>query len=310
VLGYPLGDAVAYALMAIVVGVAGTLAGVALYGAGAGFLISQGLLYAYAFTAINRVSSGNTKNFMPEISDISDLIRPVRLGVAAMIISQGPALVLFFVLGVSSVYALMDGSFGASEVEVSATAEVDSAEATAVPEDYRNLLREDGLTDEQITELYEAFGDEGFEYFLDEEGLTGPEILAQYGGFAETEGPPPTAAATTATGALIALPFALLWWLLYTPIALIAAAISQSFFATLNPVTGITAIRRMGSIYWEAWFVYTGITIVATIGVSFLQLIPLAGTFLSAFVQSYAFLCSGCLLGFAVFKRAEELGLA
>ena len=39
-----------------------------------------------------------------------------------------------------------------------------------------------------------------------------------------------------------------------------------SFFATLNPITGIDAIPRMGSIYWEAWFVYTGIAIVGASG--------------------------------------------
>ena len=38
-------------------------------------------------------------------------------------------------------------------------------------------------------------------------------------------------------------------------------------------------------------------------------LIPLAGRFLAAFVQSYTYLAIGCLLGFAVFKKAPELGL-
>jgi hypothetical protein len=35
----------------------------------------------------------------------------------------------------------------------------------------------------------------------------------------------------------------------------------------------------------------------------------LAGKFLGAFVQSYTYLAIGCLLGFAVFKKAPELGL-
>ena len=38
-------------------------------------------------------------------------------------------------------------------------------------------------------------------------------------------------------------------------------------------------------------------------------LIPIAGRFLAAFVQSYTYLATGCLLGFAVFKKAPELGL-
>jgi hypothetical protein len=38
-------------------------------------------------------------------------------------------------------------------------------------------------------------------------------------------------------------------------------------------------------------------------------MIPIAGRFLAAFVQSYTYLAIGCLLGFAVFKKAPELGL-
>ena len=40
-----------------------------------------------------------------------------------------------------------------------------------------------------------------------------------------------------------------------------------------------------------------------------LGFIPIVGSFLGAFVQCYAFLSFGCLLGFAVFKKAEELGV-
>ena len=40
-----------------------------------------------------------------------------------------------------------------------------------------------------------------------------------------------------------------------------------------------------------------------------LGLVPFIGGFLAAFVQAYTFLSFGCLLGFAVFKRAKELGV-
>ena len=90
VLTYPLRDPVAYLMMAFVVGVFATAARIAVMGALVGVVISTGLLYAYSFTAINRVSSGNTTNFMPDISDIWDLVKPVLLGIAAMIVSLGP----------------------------------------------------------------------------------------------------------------------------------------------------------------------------------------------------------------------------
>jgi hypothetical protein len=102
---------------------------------------------------------------------------------------------------------------------------------------------------------------------------------------------------------------AVAWKLLYSPVALVAAAISRGFLATLNPLAGIGAIMRMGGIYWFAMGVYTLIVLVETFAVGALNMIPLAGRFLSAFVQSYTYLAIGCLLGLAVFKKAPELGL-
>jgi hypothetical protein len=89
----------------------------------------------------------------------------------------------------------------------------------------------------------------------------------------------------------------------------VAAAISRSFLATLNPLEGLSAIRIMGPTYWSAMGVYTAIAIIEGVLVTALGLIPVAGKFLGAFVQSYTYLAMGCLLGFAVFKKAPELGL-
>jgi hypothetical protein len=274
VLSYPLRDPMAYIMMAVFVGVFSTAAKLAMFGSLIGWFFSQGLLYAYAFTAINRVSSGNTTDFMPNIGDITDLIKTVLLGVAAMIISSGPMLVLLIVLGVGSIFALMSTGMAAEEP---------SYEATPMPEELEAFLLSEGMTEEEIAGMREGRG--------------------------AVESPPSMPALGTALGALIALPFALLWKLLYSPIALIAAAISQSFFATLNPIIGVDAIRRMGSVYWEAWFIYTVIAIVGGIAGAVLGVVPFLGGFLAAFVQAYAFLSFGCLLGFAVFKRAEELGV-
>jgi hypothetical protein len=272
IFSYPLRDPLAYIMMAVVVGLAATAARMAVFGAIFGVLISQGLLYAYAFTAINRVSAGNTTNFMPDVGDIGDLVKAVFLGLAAMIVSRGPTLVLLFVLGASSIFAVMGTVRHSPDVE-----------ATPMPEELRTMLEEEGLSNEEIAQMQQ-----------------------RYGG---TEGASAQSALGVSVAALIALPFALLWWLLYAPIALIAAAISQSFFATLNPITGVDAIRRMGSVYWEAWLIYVGIAIAGGIVAGILGIMPFIGAFLAAFVQSYAFLAVGCLLGFAVFKKAEELGV-
>jgi predicted Zn finger-like uncharacterized protein len=93
ILAYPLVDGLAYFLLAAVVCVfvlAGKLSGYAV-------LFSKGLLMAYAFQALNMVARGNLRSYMPEISDITDLRRPVFLGFVAFLISSGPLSLLLFV---------------------------------------------------------------------------------------------------------------------------------------------------------------------------------------------------------------------
>ena len=281
VFSYPLRDPMAYIMMAVVVGVFSVAAKVAAFGGLIAIVFYYGLLYAYAFTAINRVSAGNTTDFMPNISDITDLLKQVFLGLAAMIVSIGP-LILLIVLGLGAALAMIGGAGGGEP----------AFDEAGTPPEFREMLREQGMSEEEIAEIEESYGTEFEE---------GDDPYSDAGVSA--------AAIGTGIGVLVAFPFAALWALLYSPIALIAAAISQSFFATLNPITGIDAIRRMGSIYWEAWLIYTGIVIVGGLAASILGIVPLLGTFLAAFVEAYSFLCFGCLLGFAVFKRAKELGV-
>jgi hypothetical protein len=109
--------------------------------------------------------------------------------------------------------------------------------------------------------------------------------------------------------ALGAFALALLWKLAYSPIALVAGGISQSFLKTVNPIVGLDAIRRMGTTYWTAMGLYTAFAVVEFAFGALLGLVPFVGGFLRAFVQSYSYLAIGCLLGLAVFKKAPELGL-
>ena len=172
----------------------------------------------------------------------------------------------------------------------------DFDEEAGMPEGLEAYLESEGLSPEEIAEMKEEYGMGG--------GFS-PGGSGRSSSSSSSNAP----ALGAALGALVAFPFAVLWWLLYSPIALIAAAISQSFFATLNPITGIDAIRRMGSIYWEAWVVYTIMAVVGGSVAWVLSFIPFIGPFLAAFVEAYMFLSFGCLLGFAVFKRAKELGV-
>lgn len=99
ILTYPLHDVTGFVSLAVFTGIFGLMGKVAIiYGKAAALLFSQGVLMAYCFTALSRVSSGNLKDFMPDIGEIGDLVRAIRLGLAALLASSGPLLLIIFLV--------------------------------------------------------------------------------------------------------------------------------------------------------------------------------------------------------------------
>jgi hypothetical protein len=291
ILRYPFTDAVAFVLFAIVVGVFSVAASIAAFGAVFGVLFSQGLLYAYAFTAINRVSAGDMSGFMPEISDIGDLAAPLRVGVAALIVSSGPLVALTFLFPPSDVARAVGGERAAAVVEMAPTPTPEPTPDPAIAA----LLEDDSGGDGE--------GGAGAEEAAAEPGDGAPGVAPS--------GPeePAVEEPLVPAWALAAFALALVWKLVYSPIALVAGAISRSFVQTLNPLVGLGAMRRMGSTYWTAMVFYTVLALAEFAAGAALGLVPFAGAFLRAFGQSYSYLAIWCLLGLAVFKKSPELGL-
>lgn len=274
---YPLVDPVAFVMLAIVTGVFGFMARLAAYGGSvaaqaSGLLLSTGILTWYAFTAAARVSNGNRTSFMPEFGDLSDIMAALKLAGAAMAISVGPLFLSLLLLGAD----LPRGIGAAPEPEEGIQLRVPTA-PTPPPE--AGLLDEaDAAPEHAPTTPVEA---------LDEAPSTGRLLLH-----------------------VLVLGLAALWALVYAPVALTVAAVSRSLLQTLNPLLGVGTIVRMGSTYWQAAAVYAVVVLVAG-GLSLvLSLIPVVGHFVRAFVDAYAYLVVGCLIGLAVDKRAEELDLA
>jgi hypothetical protein len=261
----------AYVILAVIVGLFNLARQFAIFGGGYAFLFSQGLLMAYAFTAVTRVSNGDLTGFIPEITDISDLLNPLRLGLAAFLASSAPLiLVVLLAPGIGAARLLLSGSSPAAQDAV--------VHAQANP----------GQAEEN------------------------PPTTEATPGRYSRESP---FSAGEAVVLLILFIAGLLWKLIYSPIALTVAALNRTsgalsgFLQTLNPVLGIQCIARMGSVYWQAMGVYTAVTIVQLLFGAACGLIPFFGGFFRAFVDCYAYLVIGCTLGFAVFKKAPELGL-
>ena len=293
VFGYPFSDTLGFILLAFVVGVFSVAASFAAFGAGLAILFSQGLLYAYAFNSINRVSAGDLKSIIPSIGDISDLVEPMRGGVAALLVSTGPLLLLAFLHPPNEVLEGM----GVAAPAALTSAPTPNPEPSLAPE-LQSLMQEPAAGEEGDGEA--AAEGEAPEESAAREAEARAPAATEEAGFKEPGVP---------GWVFLAYFIAIVWKILYSPVALVAAAISRSFLATLNPLVGIGAIRSMGATYWSAMGVYTAIAMVETVLVAVLGMVPLAGRLLGAFVQSYTYLAVGCLLGLAVFKKAPELGL-
>jgi len=219
---YPFTDPTAYVMLSIVVGLFGMLSGLSGYAV----LFSQGILMAYAFSALMRASNGRLEGYMPDIGDVADLVVPLRLGFVAFLASSWPLILIAFLSPGAALF-----------------------------------------------------------------------------------GAPREGGEATSAGVKLLLVLALLWKLVYSPVALTVAGISRSMLQTLNPLVGAGAIARMGPVYWQAMAIYGALAVGQWLVDWPLGFIPILGSILAGFVDSYANLCIGCALGLAVFKKARELGL-
>ena len=248
---YPLRDPMGLVVLALFTGLFGFFARFAAFYGAIAIVLSQGVLMWYCFNALNRVASGNLKDFMPQFDDLSDIVGPLKLGFAALVISAAPLFLIFLWSGISVAQSfLVEAPVPAVEMSV----------AHAQPED-------------------------------EEEVEAGPQVS---GGM-------------LLLATLLLIP-AILWKLIYTPVALTVAALSRSVLSTLNPVLGFDTIKRMGGVYWQAMLIYTVLAFGQWVIGFLLSFIPILGGIVAAFVDAYAYLAIGCTLGLAVFKKAPELG--
>ena len=101
--------------------------------------------------------------------------------------------------------------------------------------------------------------------------------------------------------------------------ALLVAGWTESLKSVLNPLVGLDTMRHMGLVYFKAWGMYAGVQFVAFLltWVAGLVTAPfnmplvgnLPGTFLGGIVTFYTSLVIACLLGLALFKSADRLGI-
>lgn len=290
ILSYPMRDPLAWALLAIITWVFAVLGNFSImHGKMVAVLFSQGLLMAYCFTALSRVSGGNMKDFMPDIGEIGDLVRSLKLGVSALVAGSGPLLVMVLLIPGLALFGGL-GQMTGEEAEAQPAAPI-LAEAVPAGDEGAPVTEED------------------VEAVAGEDGEAEAAPAGAPAGMTSAEAAAGLKLLGIAVWVLFLGGLALVWKVVYTPVALTVAGLSRSALSTLNPVVGIDTIKRMGGVYWQAMAIYTVVAAVQWVTGVALGFIPLAGGLARSFVDAYAYLVIGCTLGLAVFKKAPELGL-
>ncbi|HEX7315142.1 MAG TPA: hypothetical protein VF297_14535 [Pyrinomonadaceae bacterium] len=276
-------------------------------------ILASALVFGCIALVVKRVAYGDLKrDFLPDFSEFSfwdDVVVPCSLGVGVTLVTLGPTLVL--------VGMLVFGWVSQSKPQLLPTDHPALAAAEGremkdepfiTPEEFR-VMTEGGTEEQQarVAEKIEAMGP-------DARGLEAPRGGEEH-------------AAVYACRLLLTHPglvlllglVTLAWAVFYYPMALLVAGWTESLKSVLNPLVGLDTIRHMGLNYFKAFLMYLGVQAVALVFHFFVGLLTapfemplvgnLPGTFLGGVVTFYTSLVVACVLGLALFKSADRLGI-
>jgi hypothetical protein len=311
-----------------------------------GQLLATALVFGCISLVVRRVAYGNLRrDFLPDFSEFSfwdDVVVPCALGAGVTVVTLGPTLLLLGALLFGwlngpkspSITALPPQAAAGQEQlqqEQQDKAEQDEAEQGTAEQgtaeqdeaDQEAAEQGQGVTRDDMGTLVNG-GTAGEEAELEKKINSmrpGSQMARQleetrqgdatFGIAAQLLGRP---------GLILVLGLLSLGWaVFYHPMALLVAGWTESLKSVLNPLVGIDTIRHMGLTYFKAFLMYLavqGVSLLLTFVVGLVTApfnMPLVGnlpgTFLSGVVTFYASLVIACVLGLALFKSADRLGI-
>jgi hypothetical protein len=288
-----------------------------LFGGFKGQLVAWGILFGCMSHVISQFAWGRTnRGFLPEMDSFSfyeDVVRPLFLSIGIFIITLGPMIVL--------ILAVWFGFFSGSSKAPITPSPMSPAQMQPAPAAAAEKSEE--FTDEDMDALIEGNDPEkeaaaakkvdrmhpAYQMNKEMERQKEPDIpLSSLLGFLGVG------------GAIIGLfLLALAWAFFYYPMALAVAGYTEDFWSVVNPVVGLDTMRRMGFTYVKAFMMYLSVQIVG-IGLSIVVSIILApfdmpffgnlpARFIDGIITFYTSLVVACILGFALYKCADKLGI-
>lgn len=295
---------------------ASLLGGALLYGflllAGArGQLLATALVFGCISLVVRRVGYGNlSRDFLPDFSEFSfwdDVVVPCALGVGVTVVTLGPTLLLLGAL----LFGWLNGPESPSRLALPQDAASQQAGAAAgVSHDDMGTLINGGTAEEEaaLEKKVNSMRPGAQMASQLEERKQDDAVFGIASGLLKRPG------LILALGLL-----ALGWAAFYHPMALLVAGWTESLKSVLNPLVGLDTMRHMGLVYFKAFGMYAGVQFVAFLLTWVVGLVTapfnmplvgnLPGTFLGGIVTFYTSLVIACLLGLALFKSADRLGI-
>jgi hypothetical protein len=278
-----------------------------------GSLIAWMIMFGCISHVISQVAWGRLhRSFMPDLSSFSmwdDIVLPIFLGIGIMIVSWGPVIAL--------VLALMFGALGTKGVvETAAYGNTPAATANEPSEEDLEVLTDPEADPKKLEEANKKLN----------QTRPGAQI-AQEAERSQDEQNDPAATVKMLLPYLSAgivfvvlILVGVLWAVFYYPMALTVAGFTQSFLSVINPLVGLDTIRRMGGTYFKAFAMVLFVQFVAVIIggiVGFITspfTLPFVGNLpanlLNGMVTFYFNLVIACVLGLALHKCADRLGIS
>lgn len=110
-----------------------------------------------------------------------------------------------------------------------------------------------------------------------------------------------------------------LWGCIFFPAACAVAGYTRSFFATINPLVGLDTMRRLGGSYVKILLMGLALVLMSGFagGLVHIVLSPFAlpalgnvpATFVASLFTFYFWAVFSCIIGYALFKKGDKLGL-
>lgn len=288
-------------------------------------MLANMLTFGVLANVVENFSQWKTEtNFMPDFDDFSlwdDVVHPFFLSIGAYIVSFG----LFIAIVIGGIWFTISSIGEMQNIEQNSTSAVmpgsggDMEQLRQMPELQKTV--EGAQTGAPNADYDEEQHFQDLEQMIREnrraqlESVTGPTPeQEQAQKIALLQNMLKTALPLVVFGGL-----AFLWGLFYFPAACAVAGYTRSFTATINPLVGFDTIKNLGADYAKIVLMSFLLTVMLGVATGILNAVfspfamPRVGNIpaiaLGSFVTFYFWIVFSCILGYAINKNSDKLGI-